>query len=610
VEAALNKLQTLAKSTQQSVAASTSSMVAAAGAPAVAAAAAASSPIPGYPMPSSGGGFRVSHGPISGPGPLNAAHIAEWHARFPGIPIPAGYGPAPAAPQSPYGGAFGFSAPTGASGWNPRALAGANVTPSGWDSAALSAAGAVTASRYTAGGGPAYGPVSDPGSAGQSSMSTARGYDQAMLRGRVTQANQYFAAAYDAGGSINKTAIGMNQLGAALTNLAAGIVLTNKAAEEGADAWQNLQTKFVGGMNIAVGSGMALRGAQNLATGAGGMALRGVNLAAGAAALSGFGGTASILGRLGAPLGMAGMAAGGLVAGGGLGVAAYLGYQLYDANQQNEAALARGQDLDARIGQQNRIRNMAAFAPYAARRNAVDIGTRIDSLRLAGGMSFDRFQGNALMRFDALENDSASLRTMAGQESRDPGDRLDANRQIKANLEQQLRITDQLGAAGRHVLETEKQRLRAVHELTEVERTRAQSASGDIGRISHSDWRRRDRLVTRAGRGGLSERVATEIESIGGATAETEAWFRKRGQSRVDEAPGFVPTDARSSDQMQALDAKIKQLEVNRSQVASKILDTFNQQARVEERLLTALGQVSMKISDLEARLSTWTQRR
>lgn len=559
-EAALDKLQQKARIVKSEVASASSSVVSAAGMPAIAAAGAI-----GY-----------------GGAPFTMGWDAKTKQTVFTYPVGSPYAPPAVAPPDPRAGAT----------WATRPQYGP------WNSSWGMGYGAQGTGGY------AHGPVSDPGTFASASQGSAAAYSSAMYGNRDQRAAQFYAAADDAGGSFNKATVGINQLGLAATNLAAGIVLLNKAAEDGADAWANFQTKFIGGMNVAVGGGMALRGGYNLATGAGGLAGRGVNLAAGAATMAGFSRTAGALGRLGAPLSVAGMALGGLAVGGGLGVAAYLGYELYEANQQNEAALARGQELDLQIGRQNSMRRQAFWRPFDQRRTAAEIGMRVDSLRLQGSGDFSRFHMNALGRLDTLQRDEAQLLHMATNRSADPRDQQDANRQLEANLQAQLRLTQQLNSENRYVLQSKQEQLRAEQQLTEVERSRAGSAAGSYGRMSPSDRRRRDRLVDQIQANGLNWRNASALERLGGATSETDAYFRGIGQAGIDSTPeGFRPIDSRSSDQLKELADKIKQLETQRQQTAAKISETFDQQATIEERLINKLDAVGTRLSNLENRL-------
>jgi hypothetical protein len=456
-------------------------------------------------------------------------------------------------------------------------------------------------------GGFSQGPIRDPGSWSQSSLSTGRGYDQAMLRQRVATANQYYGAADEASGSINKASIGINQLSGALTNLAAGIILVNKSAEQGADAWSNFQTRFIGGMNIAVGGGMALRGTQNLVSGAGGMALRGVNLAAGASTMMGMSGMAGMFGRMGAPLGMAGMAAGGVVVGAGAAVGGYLGYQLYQANQQNDAALARGQQLDAeRVAFRDRqLFNMFGRAEHDAR---VRIGLNNEysrSLHGAGAISFRDYDRQLTGGINHLMNRNAWLRsnwstTNPSEES------IGARVEIGRNLESL--IPQVQGRGGERDAELRRRYLNIEQDrngwIGEQDRHAGILRSGAF--IRNRDWSRGLNAIRDAQLNGLNERNALTIAGTGGGMGgRARDWLEERAQGRIDALPSeWRDSDAKSSKQLEELKKQLKDAATEQQQLFKAIGENTVSTATVVRELKMQLERTNQEIWQMKGQVN------
>ena len=561
-EAALKRLGDLAKSTQQTVAASTTAAVAAAGAPAVAAAAA---------IPMTGYGFNAPFTMSRGPG---GGAVFSY--------------PTPTVSFAPTRGAYAYPAGPGfSSGGSGINWANNAPGPGNWG---------------MSGGSWSQGPIRDPSSWAGASFSTARGYDYAMMRDRVAQAQPYFAAAEDARGSISKAATGINQLGAALTNLAAGIVLTNKAAEQGADAWQNLQTKFVGGLNIAVGAGMGIRGAQNLVTGAGGLALRGVNLGAGMATMAGMGGTASVLGRLAAPLGMGGMIAGGLAVGGGAAAVGYLGYQLFQADQDNQEAQILSQQLEARrVAQREMMLYNRIGAPEQLAR--VGIGLDADANRMmnaAGAMSFRSYDRFLTGSINDLAGRNAGLRSkwMGGNAS-DEG--MAAGRELSDNLELQIRLVEERGRKREQEKRTQIEQLNIERELTQVEQARAGSSLHGMRGVTDRDWRRGLRLITQAERNGLDERTAMGIAAIPGMGGRAAEWLDTRNQARIDALPPeWRSENSRSSQQLEEIKKRLKDAETENQQLLRSIGDNSKVTAGLIKDLRTELDKTNRELFQLK----------
>lgn len=454
-------------------------------------------------------------------------------------------------------------------------------------------------------GGYAQGPIRDPGSWSQSSLSTGRGYDQAMLRQRVATANQYYGAADEASGSINKASIGINQLSGALTNLAAGIILVNKSAEQGADAWSNFQTRFIGGMNIAVGGGMALRGTQNLVTGAGGMALRGVNLAAGASAMMGISGMAGMFGRMGAPLGMAGMAAGGVVVGAGAAVGGYLGYQLYQANRQNDEALARGQELEVdRVNTRNRM--LYNSFGRAEHNNRVRIGLGAEhsrSLYEAGATNFQDYDRTLTGGLNNLMSRNATLR---GRITINPSEEsLAANMEFGRNLELAIPQAQERGRA-------RDEHLRGRYLSVEADRAGwigEQDRHANILRngsfIRNRDWNRGLNAIRDAQLNGLNERNALTIAGTGGGMGgRARDWLENRAQGRIDALPSeWRDKDAKSSSELEKLKSQLKETETSQRELLKAIQENTVTTAGLVKDLKMGLDKTNQDLHDLKSRM-------
>lgn len=586
-EAAIDAYKTKVQTAQREVAASVSSMAQSATAGAGAGGAAGGPAIGGaapYAFSFQPGG-RSYYGP---PGQGTPAYTIPPGGVFADFnQFPGGVGPMPR-PYGPYGAGarpiYGEGAATLLSGpWNGSdywgGVRGGSPAPRGWS--------------Y---GGWANGPVSDPGSWGQSSLQTGRGYDQAMLRRRVESRDAYSDGwEDDARGGYRKVLQGTAQAGHGIMQLAAGIVLLNKAAEEGADAWQNFHTRLIGTISLISGGTTTALGVGATSIGAGRLALGGTKFLAGQAAFMGATGTASFLGA--GTMGVGEAIAGGGLAGAtaigaiglgtlGVGALAYGGYQFYRANQANQSAMQRGEQLDNQLEQFQRYRNWQRARPIR------ELGYDLESSSLrsqaglsaveGGGMSAAEFARVGAGEIDRIRQQQEIARhalgglTASGQ-TQDVGRYYDAQRDAAREI---FNWQSRINQAKREELQIAQRNLQAARDQADQQRKRSEDVRNDIGRINPGDFARFQRLGTAAERlGGLTPRLANYIEGIVGYREGGDAsdFLNRQGQERIDSNQRlrqYLGNDVRTSGGMKELEAKLKQYEIDMANGMKAIGDT------------------------------------
>jgi hypothetical protein len=242
----------------------------------------------------------------------------------------------------------------------------------------------------TSRGGPAYGPVSDPGSYAQSSLQTARGYDVAMLREQA----KMFADANRGAEAYTKSLVrmrtDMRSLRADAVGLAASVALFRMSMSDNDGSISSRLNQGLAGLSLA---SYAIGGAQSLGrtTASTSRSLgRGVQIAS-----QRIGGT-SALGRGGFAAGSA-ITAGGALLGAAVGPAAIVGAAglawLSYEEARNQSAIAEGGRLDAQISQANLWRNYNAIAPFATQGSYSSIHGSAASRKYAlGSIDYSQFR--------------------------------------------------------------------------------------------------------------------------------------------------------------------------------------------------------------------------
>lgn len=506
------------------------------------------------------GGFR-GYGTGSGysvttqPPPLGAEFWAGLYAQ---------------AGMTPPGMAPGMAAAPAAPAFNP----GPSLPPArspGVDMFGLPMAGyARTAGPYVnplgysqrpgaTGGSWAYGPVSDGGSFAASSLQTARGYDVAMLREHVEGLN---SQQYE--GSLQRLQQGLMKTREAALGLSASIVLLNKAMESGS-GWDNWYTMGTAGLGLAAFGGRLVGGAADVVRGGAGIGAGLLNAGAAAAGA----------GSLGRGLAWGGRALGGLAGVSSFAIGAPIatavalgGAYAYYRNQGNQADAA-GLDLDQEMrALQRAYQTRQILDPFSSLLGSyastglgndlmssyggwTGLQTRAENSRLINGLGWRASQLGGIAE-SARQGGNFGL--AAGAEEQ----RLAALDQIGQRIQSNIQATQREAQAREQVLRTTQRQL-------EVERDRGRAAAGQVGRMDAEQLGRLGALGRLAqARGGLDYNLSRRIERVTGIQdgSSVDEFFINRGLGGIDNAPDLRPylsRDARTSEQMRALDKQISE---------------------------------------------------
>lgn len=418
-------------------------------------------------------------------------------------------------------------------------------------------------------GGYSHGPISDPGTATvPGSLSTARGYDQAMLREQLQGLN--FSGVEQ---GTERVARGMTKAREAAIGLTAALVLLNKSQEQGS-GWDNWYTQGTAGLGIASYGTRLAGGAADLVRGGANI---GAGALAGASALAGAGkvGRAAAWGSRGLA-GLAGASTLSIAA--PLSVAAGFGIAYASAAYDNYQAGVRGQELDLAnqsINDQRRLFGMMNSSTAAANA-ALGIGN-------SATMDFRRAMSGEFSSFTLESVNARRLRAIGAnagiargnfEDFTGPGDeqaRVHAGEQLINILRQEQQILNQNVQKRQQEYQIQVQQVRVSQQQVDAARQLASQA----GRVSNSDWRRGMAIARRAQRNGLNERDAEALDDLPGFGGAVDRFFSDRGQQRIDAIPKeFRDEKAKGSAEIAALEAKIKQFEGTQS-AAVKALQDF-----------------------------------
>jgi hypothetical protein len=189
-------------------------------------------------------------------------------------------------------------------------------------------------------GGPAHGPVSDPGSWARSSLQTARGYDQANLRGFVGS----YRGLMEGGPGLQQLNQSMSKMRSSAVGLGASIYALNRSFEEGS-GFDDPVIQGAAGLSTVVSGGKFLNSSVSTVRN---VARTGRYMAGAAARRLGPGIAGRAAVGAGGMLGSVGAASGAAIAA-PFAAAAALGGALYYYNRKNDRAIEEGESLDERI---------------------------------------------------------------------------------------------------------------------------------------------------------------------------------------------------------------------------------------------------------------------
>jgi hypothetical protein len=507
-------------------------------------------------------------------------------------PQPRPYGPwgAGATPIYPSGSATMLSGP-----WNGPGYYGAGGPSYGAAGVGMSF------------GGPAYGPVSDPGSAGTASPNARSG----PMRDFIGQIHTL--EKYDQG--VQKLTASLRNFREAAISAAAGTLMLEHGMESGSVMQMGLGGLMLGDSAVRIASGtpnLIRRGAGA----ASGVLARGMRMA-GPGMLSGaMGAVGGYLGGIAGQATLTGLAGAVAAPAAVIAAAAYGGYSLYTANRDNNAAIAMGQSLDEQtnfarargfdLADYSRIGAQGLFTAGAARQASVD------AMRFqGGGMSLAALQarttdrlGQIGLRSNALAGEMESF--AGGGESQKA---IAAGEQLARNYQTQLQLIREMNQARRADLQTQLEKVNAAQREAEATRDAAQGAASRLGGNSQAQFRRGLAFYGRAmADGSLDEREATRLERMGfGDGVAVRRFRRSQGQSFTDEAVGagardFLPEESRTSEEMKKLADKIKTLEADRKALNDSFLKTFEAEALAMQAFSNRMGVLEKKMNDLALR--------
>ncbi len=369
------------------------------------------------------------------------------------------------------------------------------------------------------------------------------------------------------------------------TSLAAGLALRDLAQQQ-SDPFESFLSNTAGTLTAGLATvGLArfgIRGARGLAGAAGNIA----RIGAAQATDLGLPISASLFGRLAAPVGLTG----GAVVGGGVAALAYTGYELYDAYRDNKAAIAEGQRLDA----------LNALARQ--RRTDRSIGRNALAADMIGQVGRD--ESVAMLRFAAGEYDAGDVRReLNSARSRLAEAAVGVRRSFdEAAADNNPRLAVQ---SAERLVQLEQERYRLVQATYDVRRRElaAQAEQIDIaersarrslvagrsvaqiaGRLAPADLLQLQSIYSRP----MTADAAQAAESIVGYRKGTAAseFLDRQGQAAIDANPLLREAfgrGAKTSSELAKLQETINKLESERTQIESTIQKTFATQAAVAE---------------------------
>jgi len=370
------------------------------------------------------------------------------------------------------------------------------------------------------------------------------------------------------------------------TGLAASVILLNKAFQEGS-GFDNPWTMAIGGMGVA-SHGMNL--ANGMGRGLQGAATIGGRFAAGA-------GMGSLAAQLGGLAGMSGLGLASLV---GIPAAAtagafYLGpggFRDTWAEQERQDKIGAGLDHRREAFWSERTRRtMEGISSVGFVASGISSAASADYMRFQGGaVTASQLAAENSRRMRALDMNAQNLwATVNGSHAGTPGGeqaKLAAAKELNSILEDQKRIIQENAQSRAQELQTQIQQVQAAQRQREAERETARSINSSAGRISASDWRRGRAAMERVQRGGLNERDAEILDGLPGYGGKLDEWFRSRGQERIDSIPqGWREEGARTGQEMQQLEAKIKQMEAAQTSATKAIADNATLSAEAWKRV-------------------------
>lgn len=447
-------------------------------------------------------------------------------------------------------------------------------------------------------GGPALGPVSDPGSFAQSSLSTARGYDVAILRS--TFGADALRDVENYGRSLDKIRLSMRSLRENVGGLAGSMALFNLSLQDQSGSTASRMQLGASALGMATYGWGAARGAQQFL--GGGSALAGRAIRRGAIRVGG----TSAIGRGGAALGGGLLAAapafGLLGAGLALGGATVMGMMAWDESRLQAERDARDVS-DARAQSMRDAINMRGLMPFGMAANRAGIGA--DAAFGRFGIGADTYQQFTAANRSAIGSIDAAIRgsrnwaqgfggAIGGTHAEAGAAQAQAEVQL---LQEKQRLMQQAVMAAQQEHQARMQANQELSRSVQLERDRAQATASSVGRLGAAGRRRLSRLAGR----NMTERNALAMEQLTGyREGSPQSEFLDRlGQQAIDADPGLrraFGDDAKTSSELSSLQKEIQNLAREKGQLEKSIVDLVRSD-------IDAMANLSRDISTLQQQI-------